>query len=88
VNPKTQFILFIFLARYYEPILFFLIWKIFLNSGQIMAIENLKKHLILPLLVLISLFGYIHTKSSPANKKVGAILSGSQNTIYPFYIFG
>jgi hypothetical protein len=53
-----------------------------------MAIENLKKHLILPLLVLISLFGYIHAKREPANKKVGAILSGCQNTIYHFYIFG
>jgi uncharacterized protein involved in cysteine biosynthesis len=77
---------FTFLASYYKPLK--KIWKFFLNFAQIMAIENLKKHLILPLLVLISLFGYIHAKGEPANKKVGAILSGSQNTIYHFYIFG
>jgi len=59
--------------------------KIFLNFGQIMAIENLKKHLILPLLVLISLFGYIHTKERASKQKAGAIiLSRSQNTnFYP-----
>ncbi len=47
-----------------------------------MAIENLKKHLILPLLVLISFFGYIRTKERASKQKAGAILSGSQNKIF------
>jgi hypothetical protein len=60
------------------------ILKFFLIFGRTMAIENLKKHLILSLLVFdftFWLYIYIYRASK---QKAGAILSGSQNTIYPF----
>jgi hypothetical protein len=43
--------------------------------------------LILPFLILISLFGYIHTKERASKQKAGAILSGSQNTIFILLYF-
>jgi hypothetical protein len=60
----------------------------FLKFWSNYRLLKISKKLILPLLVLISLFGYIHTKrGEPSNKKAGAILSGSQNTIFILSIF-
>jgi hypothetical protein len=49
----------LFLATLHQPCIE--IWRFFLNFGRIVAIENLKKHIILALLLFknIAFFGYI-----------------------------
>jgi len=45
------------------------IWQIFLKSNQILAIENLKKHLILPLLIFNIAFWLYRASQKKATLK-------------------